>query len=92
MAKPALPSTHPSSLSGPAATVKIELPIEKPEFTAALANTSNWNSMLLAARQKRGPCFDPATGMYHFPRNSTLYYSVTDPVRWRPGSNGEGTS
>ncbi|KAJ1977277.1 hypothetical protein H4R35_002369 [Dimargaris xerosporica] len=59
-------------------------PQERAELQEAMANTSNWNNLLYTARQRRGPCYDPATGMYHFVRNSKLYYSVTDPAHWKP--------
>ncbi|KAJ1972907.1 hypothetical protein H4R33_007031 [Dimargaris cristalligena] len=80
-------STQPPH-SDPSELVECQLPrktaVEQEAASEAMNNVSNWNNMLLNARRKRGPCFDPATGMYQFPRNSVLYYSVTDPVRWRP--------
>ncbi|KAJ1966641.1 hypothetical protein IWQ62_002338 [Dispira parvispora] len=59
-------------------------PQEGKSIRDAMQSTANWNGMLLNARRKRGACYDPATGMYQFPRNSDQYYSITDPSRWRP--------
>ncbi|SHO77361.1 Uncharacterized protein MSYG_1702 [Malassezia sympodialis ATCC 42132] len=48
-------------------------------YSYAEQDTAKWNSLLLWAREQRGPQWDASTGLWQVPHGTALYYGFQAP-------------
>ncbi|KAF5391543.1 hypothetical protein D9757_002346 [Collybiopsis confluens] len=58
--------------------VRTDIGHPRHDMNQAIENASEWNSLLLTAKSKRGPQWDVGTQQFHVEEHSELYYDPTE--------------